>query len=148
MSRGLESASEILFVIGILLTVAGIFYRLYRQRKDPYKGRATATVVGLIPDTPDSQGRAAGIHDYYYPVFAYYANGRLMKKRYNKGSNPPAFHIGDKVPLRFDTNAPEHFALCLPGKEDHLERFLYLGGLLCIIGGLVCYLLFGLRVLG
>ena len=47
MSRMLENASEVFFILGILLTIAGIIFREIRRAKDPYKGRAVATVVEL-----------------------------------------------------------------------------------------------------
>ena len=39
MSTMLENASEVLFVLGILFTVAGVIFREIRRAKDPYKGR-------------------------------------------------------------------------------------------------------------
>lgn len=65
--------------------------------KDPYKGRAVATVVELAPGKPDRAGKEAGVHDYYYPVMTFYAsNGRLIRERYRKGSNPPGLPGGRK----------------------------------------------------
>lgn len=55
MSTMLENASEVLFVLGILFTVAGVIFREIRRAKDPYKGRAVATVVELAPGKPDGQ---------------------------------------------------------------------------------------------
>ena len=37
MSRMLENASEVFFVLGILLTIAGVIFREIRRAKDPYK---------------------------------------------------------------------------------------------------------------
>ena len=80
MSTMLENASEVLFVLGILFTVAGVIFREIRRAKDPYKGRAVATVVELAPGKPDRAGKEAGVHDYYYPVMTFYAsNGRLIR---------------------------------------------------------------------
>ena len=110
MSTMLENASEVLFVLGILFTVAGVIFREIRRAKDPYKGRAVATVVELAPGKPDRAGKEAGVHDYYYPVMTFYAsNGRLIRERYRKGSNPPAFRVGEKVPVRYDAEKPERF---------------------------------------
>lgn len=149
MSTMLENASEVLFVLGILFTVAGVIFREIRRAKDPYKGRAVATVVELAPGKPDRAGKEAGVHDYYYPVMTFYAsNGRLIRERYRKGSNPPAFRVGEKVPVRYDAEKPERFTLNHPGKEEKVELLLYFAGLLFILGGGVCYLLFGLRILG
>ena len=35
MSRMLENASEVFFVLGILLTIAGVIFREIRRAKDP-----------------------------------------------------------------------------------------------------------------
>ena len=115
MSRMLENASEVFFILGILLTIAGIIFREIRRAKDPYKGRAVATVVELSPGKPDRAGKEAGVHDYYYPVMSFYASsGRLIRERYRKGSNPPAFRVGEKVPIRYDVQKPERFTLNHP----------------------------------
>ena len=55
MSTMLENASEVLFVLGILFTVAGVIFREIRRAKDPYKGRAVATVVELFRVNPTGQ---------------------------------------------------------------------------------------------
>ena len=87
MSTMLENASEVLFVLGILFTVAGVIFREIRRAKDPYKGRAVATVVELAPGKPDRAGKEAGVHDYYYPVMTFYAsNGRLIRERYRRAA--------------------------------------------------------------
>ena len=149
MSRMLENASEVFFILGILLTIAGIIFREIRRAKDPYKGRAVATVVELSPGKPDRVGKEAGVHDYYYPVMSFYASsGRLIRERYRKGSNPPAFRVGEKVPIRYDVQKPERFTLNHPGREERIEHLLYMAGLFFLLAGGSCYLLFGLRILG
>lgn len=148
MSSVLQGWSVAFLIIGVLLTLGGTAYRFYRREKEHYKGRSIASVVDIVPGPPDAQGKSAGIHDYYYPVFAYYANGRLMKERCPKGSNPPTFRLGEKVSIKYDTTSPERFILDHPTREDHLETFIYFAGLGLILAGCVCYLLFGLRILG
>lgn len=148
MSQMLGTFGEVFLVLGILMAAAGAVFRAYWREKEPYKGRATATVVEVVPGEPDTLGRASGIHDYFYPVFAYYANGHLVKAKHRKGSNPPSFSTGQKVELKYDLNDPSHFELYKPERHDQIGRLLYIGGMCAIVGGCVCYLLFGLRVLG
>lgn len=148
MSQMLGSIGEFMMVLGAILTGAGAALRIYLREKEPYKGRVTATVVDVVADIPDALGQRKGIHDYFYPVFAYYANGRLMKERYRRGSNPPEFRIGQKVTLKYDLNAPYKFELVKAESRERLERFLYFCGIGCILAGFACYLLFGMRVLG
>lgn len=148
MNQMLGSIGEVMMILGGLMTAAGAVLRIYLREKDPYKGRVTATVVELVADIPDSLGQRRGIHDYFYPVFAYYANGRLMKERYRLGSNPPQFYQGQKVQLKYDLNAPYKFELVRAEPREKLERLLYFCGIGCILAGFACYLLFGMRVLG
>ena len=55
----------------------------------------------------------------------YASNGRLIRERYRKGSNPPAFRVGEKVPVRYDAEKPERFTLNHPGKEEKGETALF-----------------------
>ena len=72
MSTMLENASEVLFVLGILFTVAGVIFREIRRAH-------TLTKAGRwrlwwsYPGKPDRAGKEAGVHDYYYPVMTFYA---------------------------------------------------------------------------
>ena len=43
------------------------------------KGQAEATVVEIVAGHPDEKGRQEGVHNYFYPVFAYYADGVLIR---------------------------------------------------------------------
>ena len=105
---------EILIILGVLCLAGAYIARSYRHRKEPYKGRAVATVVDIVPDTPDHKGKAAGIHDYYYPVFAYYAEGRLIQKRYYKGGNPCPFRRNQQVRVYYSLKNPELFNWRIP----------------------------------
>ena len=95
MNQG--AAAEALMILGALCTLAGVLTRNLRHRKEPYKGRVMATVVEIVTGAPDRKGMEAGIHDYYYPVFAYYAEGRLIRKQFSKGGNPCPFRKNEQV---------------------------------------------------
>ncbi len=148
MSQVLGIWSEGILILGIILTAAGIIYRAYLKEKEPLKGRVSATVVEIVTGPPDIKGAEKGIHDYFYPVFAYYANGQLRKEQYEKGSNPPSFYKGQKVALKFDLKNPGNFQIEKKEREEQLGSLLYFLGLGMILAGLILYLLFGLRVLG
>ncbi len=143
MNQGLTG--EILIILGVLCLAGAYIARSYRHRKEPYKGRAVATVVDIVPDTPDHKGKAAGIHDYYYPVFAYYAEGRLIQKRYYKGGNPCPFRRNQQVRVYYSLKNPELFKLADPGPLKLVEKGLSYGGLILCLVGLVCYLAFASR---
>lgn len=148
MSQALGIWSEGILILGIILTVAGMIYRAYLKEKEPLKGRVSATVVEVVAGPPDGNGAAKGVHDYFYPVFAYYANGQLRKERYKKGSNPPAFYKGQKVTLKFNLENPGDFQVEKKEREDRIGSLFYFLGLGLIFAGLILYLMFGLRVLG
>ena len=107
--------SIVLFSVGGIVVALSLMGRSYADRVQRYSWKATATVVEIEADTPDKIGRAKGIHDYYYAVFAYYAEGRLYKKRYERGGNPCAFSLNQAVDIQYDIEKPERFRL----REKH-----------------------------
>ncbi|MDO5425347.1 MAG: hypothetical protein Q4F41_16640 [Eubacteriales bacterium] len=143
MNQGLTG--EILMILGVVCAACGLFVQNYRHRKEPYKGRATATVVEIVADAPDAKGSAAGVHHYFYPVFAYYAGGRLIKKRYQRGGNPCPFRLNQQVPLYYKLEDPELFKIADPGPLKTVERLLYAGGAILCLLGLFCYMGFAAR---
>ncbi|MDY3919568.1 MAG: hypothetical protein SOZ59_11310 [Candidatus Limivivens sp.] len=145
MNQGLTA--EVFMILGAVCGLCGVLVQTYRRQKEPYKGRATATVVEIVADSPDARGSAAGVHDYFYPVFAYYAEGRLIKKRYQKGGNPCPFRLNQQVPLYYKKENPELIKIADPGPLKKAERILYAGGFCLCLAGLICYLEFAARFL-
>ena len=145
MYEMLRSFSEVVFVLGVLMLIAGIIVRQINDAREPYKGRVLGTVVDIVAGEPDRKGKALGIHDYYYPVFAYYAGGRLMKEQYHKGSNPCEFHLNQQFLLYYDTGKPHHFKIATPGPLKKWEQLLYVSGIVALVCGVGCSLAFGLR---
>lgn len=139
MGSELWTLSGWLMGIGAVLIVAGLCCRYYRKSKETYKGRTEGTVIELRAGEPDEEGRRAGIHDYFYPVIAYYAKGKLYKVCYEEGGgNPCAFHIGDKLRLYYDEEHPSSIKIEPPNPLKWLSRILYyLGFGFCVAGGLV-----------
>ena len=80
--------ANLMMLLGVIFIFLGFLCRRYRNIHAKYKGRAEATVVEIVAGHPDEKGRQEGVHNYFYPVFAYYADGVLIRKRYRYGSNP------------------------------------------------------------
>lgn len=139
--------SIVLMLAGGAAVGASLASRSYEERRQRYRGKATATVVEIEADEPDREGQAKGIHDYYYAVFAYYAAGRLYKKRYERGGNPCPFTLNQKIEIQYDEEKPEHFRIRERTQGSYVSPALYYGGLcVCLIGGLL-FLLTAMRLL-
>ena len=88
---------DLMMLLGVIFIFLGFLCRRYRNIHAKYKGRAEATVVEIVAGHPDEKGRQEGVHNYFYPVFAYYADGVLIRKRYRYGSNPCKFVLNQKL---------------------------------------------------
>lgn len=137
--------SIVLMLAGGAAVGASLASRSYEERRHRYRGKATATVVEIEADEPDREGQAKGIHDYYYAVFAYYAAGRLYKKRCYKGGNPCPFVLNQKIEIRYDEEKPDHFRIFEKNQINYLSMGLYYGGMgICLLGGFL-FLLAAIR---
>lgn len=146
MNSFLWTFSWVLIIAGILLIIAGSVSRAYQEDKEKFKGRALATVVDIVADLPDDEGLAMGIHDYYYPVLAYYAGGRLFKERYPQGGNPCPLTMNQKIEIQYDPEIPSHFKPAQKTQLHRLSNVLYGFGLLCCVLGGILFVLFAMRI--
>lgn len=139
--------SFVLMVCGGISLAASLASRSYAEKRQRYRGKAVATVVEIVVDEPDRKGKEKGIHDYYYAVLAYYAEGRLYKKRCERGGNPCPFALNQKIEIQYDEANPEHFRIREKTQISYVSPALYYGGLLaCLTGGLL-FLLTAMRML-
>lgn len=137
--------SGVFIFVGIVMIVGGMILRCYKQSQDIYKGTATGRVVELVMDKPDQEGERLGVHHYYYPVIAYYANGLLYKTRYDYGSNPSRFSMNEEVKICYDQEKPYRFEIMERNPAKLLAGVVYsVGFLFCIAGG-VSFLMFATR---
>lgn len=145
MSNGVWTWSWVCMVFGVLLAIGGRIAASYRRSQEPYKGRAEATVVEIVADEPDEKGKEAGIHDYYYPVIAYYAKGRLIKKTYPEGGNPCPFTINQKFNIYYDEEQPEKCKIARTDQLKKVSRTLYIVGYGMLALGGMLFLLYAAR---
>lgn len=136
---------EILIALGAFAVFAGVIWRNYCGRREHYQGRTEATVVDIEIDEPDRKGKEMGVHDYFYPVFAYYAGGTLIRQRYRYGSNPCQFYKNQKVRIRYKLSNPAAFVLERKNPLEQKAKLLYYGGLCLILAGGAIFMLFANR---
>ena len=136
---------DLLILLGVVFIFAGFLFKRYRSIHAKYQGRAEAKVVEIVTGHPDEKGKESGVHDYFYPVFAFYADGRLIRKRYRYGSNPCRFALNQTVTVRYKPSNPSIFII---ERENYLERrarILYNIGIMMVLIGAVIFLVFANR---
>lgn len=145
MNNNIGMLGDILIILGAICIFAGTLCRNYHSSHARYKGRAEATVVEIETDKPDAKGIEQGIHDYFYPVFAWYADGHLIRKRYPYGSNPCSFSLNQKVRIRYKRSDPSVFVLERKSSLEQRAKRLHYVGLALIVAGGIIFILFANR---
>ena len=112
INKGLWNVSLVLIVIGLLAFAAGIILQVIRREKEQAVRRVQARVVELVLDE-NTKGSAYGLRNSYYPVFEYYADGKLIKVRHKEGAWPSRYKVNDRVSLLYDPEEPESVLLPL-----------------------------------
>ena len=139
------TASIVFITLGGLLVLAGYFWLLSIEGRQKYKGKTTGVVAEIVAGEPDTFGRQAGIHDYFYPVITFYADGILHREQYAKGSNPSQYSLNEKVKIRYNERKPAEFELYTEDKRTELAKIMYYAGFLCCCIGGIFFLIFATR---
>ena len=139
------TASMIFIVLGGLLVLAGYLWQIGIESRHRYKGKTDGVVAEIVAGEPDSFGRQAGIHDYYFPVITYYADGILYREQYDKGSNPSQYSVNEKVEIRYNERKPQEFEVYTGEKNMELAKVMYYAGLCCCCIGGIFFLIFATR---
>ncbi|MEI3139334.1 MAG: DUF3592 domain-containing protein [Lachnospiraceae bacterium] len=135
------TASIVFIALGGLLVLAGYFWLLCSEGRQKYKGKTTGVVAGVRGE-PDSFGRQAGIHDYFYAVITFYADGILERERYAEGSNPCLYMVNEEVQIPYNERKPEEFELYKSDKRAELTSRIYSAGFLCCCIGGIFFIIF------
>ena len=133
---------DLMMLLGVIFIFLGFLCRRYRNIHAKYKGRAEATVVEIVAGHPDEKGRQEGVHNYFYPVFAYYADGVLIRKRYRYGSNPCKFVLNQKVNIRYKISNPSIFIIERGNYLERRAKILYYLGIFLVLAGTFIFILF------
>lgn len=144
MDRGLWTASCFLIIFGILLLGAGLGCQFYVNYKEPLKGRAVAKVVELLLQEPEEKGNWP-YKNCYYPVFEYYAEGKLHKVVYPEGAYPSPFRINQEIKLKYAKEDPLEYRIMEKNTLKMTADALYASGVVCIAAGCIIFVIFALR---
>lgn len=144
MDKNLWTASCFLIIFGIILFAGGIGCQFYLNYKETLKGRATARVVELLLQEPEKKG----IWPYkncYYPVFEYYAEGKLHKVTYPEGAYPSSFKINQEIKLKYNKSDPLDYQIMEKNTLRMVADTIYVSGVICIAAGCIIFVIFSLR---
>lgn len=134
MSNVIWGISGFLLITGILSIGAGVLSQRILKKKEEYQGNAVGTVIDIVMDEADEEGKGRGIREYFYPILGYYAHGKLQKSRYKVGSYPCKYKLNDKINIKFKEDSPEEFIVAVKDRANKLSSILYIVGIiLCII---------------
>ena len=139
------TTSMIFIILGGILVLAGYLWQIAMESRYHCKGKATGVVAEIVAGEPDSFGRQAGIHDYFFPVITYYAEGILYREQYTKGSNPCQYSINEKVNIRYNEKNPAEYEIDTGDKRMELAKMMYYAGFCCCCLGGIFFLIFATR---
>ena len=145
MKNSIGMLGDLMMLLGVIFIFLGFLCRRYRNIHAKYKGQAEATVVEIVAGHPDEKGRQEGVHNYFYPVFAYYADGVPIRKRYRYGSNPCKFVLNQKVNIRYKISNPSIFIIERGNYLERRAKILYYLGIFLVLSGTFIFILFANR---
>lgn len=118
-------AGGILLAVGAIELLVGLFF-YFRTRSFLERALDTTGTVKGFSQSSSSEGGTT-----YHPVVAYAAaDGRTLEFTDSIGSNPPAFEVGETVPVKYDRARPESAKIAKP------LRIWLVAGLLTSMGAL------------
>ena len=144
MNKASWNASLFLLAAGMLVTGAGLVLSLLYKRRETMKGHAVARVVELILDA-NPLAKTDEYQNCFYPVFEFYAGGRLYKIRYEIGSLPSMFSVGQRVRIDFDPEDPSDFVIAEPGMRQYIPEIVAGAGLCLFLLGILIFFRFAVR---
>jgi hypothetical protein len=97
----LSFCARIFLFVGPCFLVIALGFALHTSMFLHQSVSATGTVVRLAPQRANNQVNFA-------PVFSFLAAGTSYTVTADVASNPPAFRVGQSVPVLYQTTAPSH----------------------------------------
>ena len=144
MNKGLWFFSLALLILGFAALILGVLSSRRRVRGRRRGEHTSAKVVELVL-VENPEGAVDGRRNLYYPVFEFYASGRLCKYRGREGAWPSPYRIGQTVHIVYDPGRPELFRVAAGSSMAYLPEILWgVGGLMILIS-VIIFLRFAVR---
>jgi len=143
MGERLFYLSFFLLLLGGGCCLGGWILRIRMQREHTYEKETRAKVVDLVLREDDAS--RGSFRNKYYPVFQYYANGKLCETVYPEGAYPAAWKVGQPVMIEYDPEEPTEYVIRKSALKDLLPGILYGGGMAVMLAGAILFLRFALR---
>lgn len=134
MMDSLTSMGSSFLFGGILFFVSGIvIYKIFKKRQERASATTTATVVEIIHKRIHYSHSMdfTSMGDGYYPVYEYYANGKLQRVKSIFGTSPCPYQIGEQVELHFNPDKPSEIFV-----EKDLHILKSFRAVFCVVGGI------------
>ena len=93
----------ILLLVGLALLILGINLFIHSKKLLNTGIKTEATVIDNVPVQSESKNGSSIL---YTPVMEYKVKGDLKTYIPNSSSNPPAYEIGEKVPIVYSAKNP------------------------------------------
>ena len=144
MDKGFWTASLFLLLLGLACIAAGVILTLVLAERSALKGHTVARVVDLQLREDPHAGNKQFRHC-FYPVLEYYADGKLYKQVYPKGSYPSVWKVNQAVKLDYDPEDPNIYALSDQSMRKRLPAVLSAAGILMVVTASMFFLRFATR---
>lgn len=145
MDKSLWTASLFLIILGLVSLAGGVASKIYQEYREAGRARVTARVVDLILKESESADPRFAYKNCYYPVFEYYAGGKLYKITHPRGSYPSAFRINQEVKLTYDKEDPSNYEIAQSDLWGTLSVALYGVGVAFLCAAFLLFVIFARR---
>ena len=146
MNNGLWTASILLIAAGILLLIGGTACQAVLSYRQKEKLSVRAKVVDLVLGPHRGAAGSGGLFaNRWYPVFEYYAKGKLYKVTDPHGSWPSRYRVGQEISLDLERSDPSRYEISTDTAKKTAASVLYASGVVCLLAGCVIFVKFALR---
>ena len=142
MNNGIWILSFVCLVAGLIMTAAGLILRSYKRSRQQLAGHTYGRVIDLKLRELPGTNKNNNFRNLYFPVFEFYANGKLYRENYPYGTYPSSFKVGDEVRIDYDPDDPHEYELRHNSIKDMLPSIIYTGGVALTCAGALFFIIF------
>ena len=142
MNNAIWVLSFVCLAAGLAMTAAGLILRSYKRSRQQLTGHTSGRVINLeLRELPGTY-KSHTFRNLYFPVFEFYANGKLYRENYPYGAYPSSFRVGDEVQIDYDPEDPHEYELRQKNLKDMLPSLIYMGGVSLTAAGALLFIIF------